>query len=151
VVLSSPGHVVYSAHDYGPSLFQQAWFNSATTPASLDAVWNKYWGYIYTQGTAPVWVGEFGTDNTASNIESSAAGSQGQWFESLVCYLSWTATWTFPSGQQIASGWSGVFTESGANVTVTNEPYNGSIAPGSSVTIGFTATGTAPSSLTVTC
>ena len=49
VVLSSPGHVVYSAHDYGPSLFQQAWFNSATTPASLDAVWNKYWGYIYAR------------------------------------------------------------------------------------------------------
>lgn len=97
VVLSSPGHVVYSAHDYGPSLFQQAWFNSAATPASLDAVWNKYWGYIYAQGTAPVWVGEFGTDNTASDVESSAAGSQGQWFESLVSYLSsnpWMG-WTY--------------------------------------------------------
>ena len=41
VVLSSPGHVVYSAHDYGPNLFQQTWFNSATTPTSLDAVWNR--------------------------------------------------------------------------------------------------------------
>ncbi len=249
VVLSSPGHVVYSAHDYGPSLFQQAWFNSATTSSSLDAVWNKYWGYIYAQGSAPVWVGEFGTDNTASDVESSAAGSQGQWFESLVSYLSsnpwmgwtywalngedaydlldgnydatpvsalkqsllagiqfplpgagngtpppsspppsspppaqlscaysvvnswsggfqaqvvisnagsaatssWTASWTFPGGQQVASSWSGVFTQSGANVTVTSEPYNGAIAPGSSVTIGFTANGTAPSSLTVTC
>ena len=29
VALSSAGHVVYSAHDYGPNLFQQAWFNSA--------------------------------------------------------------------------------------------------------------------------
>jgi len=244
VVLSSSGHVVYSAHDYGPSLFQQAWFNSATTPASLDAVWNKYWGYIYAQGTAPVWVGEFGTDNTASDVESTTAGSQGQWFQSLVSYIksnpwmgwtywalngedsydlldnnydatpvsalkqsllagiqfplpgagngtpppsspppatlscaysvanswsggfqaqvvisnagsgatsSWTASWTFPGGQQVASGWSGVFTQSGAKVTVTSEPYNGSIAPGSSVTIGFTANGTAPSSLTVTC
>src|SRR3984957_8835915 len=46
VTLSSPGHVVYSAHDYGPNLFQQAWFNSATTPASLDAVWNANWGYL---------------------------------------------------------------------------------------------------------
>ena len=57
VTLSSAGHVVYSAHDYGPNLFQQTWFNSSTTAASLDAVWNKYWGYIYAQGTAPVWVG----------------------------------------------------------------------------------------------
>ena len=41
--LNSPGHVVYSAHDYGPDLYQQAWFNSSTTPASLDGVWNQFW------------------------------------------------------------------------------------------------------------
>ncbi len=87
VTLSSPGHVVYSAHDYGPSLFQQTWFNSSTTPASLDAVWNGNWGYLYSQNTAPVWVGEFGTDNTASDVSSTAAGSQGQWFSSLVSYI----------------------------------------------------------------
>jgi len=95
VTLSSAGHVVYSAHDYGPDLFQQTWFNSSTTSASLDAVWNQYWGYIPQQGIAPLWVGEFGTDNTAADVSSSAAGSQGQWFSSLVSYiksnnLSWT-------------------------------------------------------------
>ena len=77
VTLSSAGHVVYSAHDYGPNLFQQTWFNSSTTAASLDAVWNKYWGYIYTQGTAPVWVGEFGTDNTASDVVVKHRGLAG--------------------------------------------------------------------------
>jgi endoglucanase len=87
VTLSSPGHVVYSAHDYGPSLFQQAWFNSSTTSASLDAVWNGNWGYLYAQNIAPVWVGEFGTDNTASDVQSSTAGSQGQWFSSLVSFI----------------------------------------------------------------
>jgi endoglucanase len=87
VVLNSAGHVVYSAHDYGPNLFVQTWFNSSTTSASLDAVWAKYWGYIYTSGTAPLWVGEFGTDNTAADVSSSAAGSQGQWFSSLVSYI----------------------------------------------------------------
>jgi endoglucanase len=87
VVLSEPDHVVYSAHDYGPDLYQQTWFNSSTTPASLDAVWNMYWGYIYADDIAPIWVGEFGTDNTASDIESTTPGSQGQWFESLVAYL----------------------------------------------------------------
>jgi endoglucanase len=87
VVLSSPGHVVYSAHDYGPSLFQQTWFNSSTTATSLDAVWNQNWGYLYASGTAPVWVGEFGTDNAAADVQSAAAGSQGQWFSDLVSYL----------------------------------------------------------------
>ena len=38
-------------------------------------------------GTAPVWVGEFGTTNNNSDIENSAAGSQGQWFQSLVTFL----------------------------------------------------------------
>jgi endoglucanase len=87
VVLSSPGHVVYSAHDYGPSLFQQTWFNSSTTAASLDAVWNQNWGYLYASSTAPVWVGEFGTDNAAADVQSGTAVSQGQWFEDLVAYL----------------------------------------------------------------
>src|SRR5579875_1961904 len=233
VVLSSPGHVVYSAHDYGPDLYQQTWFNSSTTPASLDAVWNKFWGYIYTQDIAPVWVGEFGTDNTASDIESSTPGSQGQWFESLVSYLksnpwmgwtywalngedpydlldsnydptpvsaekqsllasiefplpgagngsppptsspppscsasyslvnswsggfqaqvtltntgadalsSWTLSWTFPGNQQITSLWDGTYTQSGEQVTVSNESYNGTVAPGGTVTVGFTGT-----------
>jgi endoglucanase len=97
VVLSSPGHVVYSAHDYGPDLFEQTWFNSSTTPASLDAVWNQNWGYLYADDTAPVWVGEFGTDNSSADIESTVAGSQGQWFESLVSYLAanpWLG-WTY--------------------------------------------------------
>jgi endoglucanase len=96
VVLSSAGHVVYSAHDYGPVEFQQTWFNSSTTPASLDAVWNKYWGYIPQQGIAPLWVGEFGTDNVAADVSSTVAGSQGQWFSSLVSYIqSNSLSWTY--------------------------------------------------------
>jgi endoglucanase len=234
VVLNSPGHVVYSAHDYGPSLFQQTWFNSSTTPASLDAVWNKFWGYLYAQRTAPVWVGEFGTGNGAADTSSSTPGSQGQWFSALISYLTanpwlnwtywalngedsyalldsnydaapvstakqnllatvgfplpgastgspspspsgsaaplscravysvtgtwpggyqaqivlgntgtapispWTLVFTFGGDQKIASLWNASYTQSGEQVTVTNEPYNSSIAPGASVTVGFT-------------
>jgi len=97
VTLSVANQLVYSAHDYGPNLFQQSWFNGSTTPASLDAVWNKYWGYISVNNTAPVWLGEFGTDNTSTDIENTAAGSQGQWFQSLVGYLQNNSTinWTY--------------------------------------------------------
>ncbi len=97
VTLSSPGHVVYSAHDYGPNLFQQTWFNSSTSAASLDAVWNQFWGYLYTSDTAPVWVGEFGTGNGATDVSDSTAGSQGQWFSDLVSFISsnkWMG-WTY--------------------------------------------------------
>jgi fibronectin type 3 domain-containing protein len=87
VVLNTPNHVVYSAHDYGPNLFGQSWFNSNTTDSSLVGVWTKFWGYLNANGIAPVWVGEFGTTNNNSDIENSTPGSQGQWFQSLVSFL----------------------------------------------------------------
>lgn len=87
VVLNVGNQLVYSAHDYGPNLYQQPWFNSNTTQSSLNAIWHQFWGYISAGGTAPVWVGEFGTDNNTSDIENTTPGSQGQWFESLISYL----------------------------------------------------------------
>ena len=87
IVLNVSNQLVYSAHDYGPALFRQSWFNANTTAASLDAVWNRFWGYISAAGTAPVWLGKFGTDNSDNDVRYSAPGSQGQWFQSLVYYL----------------------------------------------------------------
>ena len=87
VVLNVANQLVYSAHDYGPNLYGQSWFNSNTTQTSLNGIWNNFWGFISSSGTAPVWLGEFGTDNNISDIQNSAAGSQGQWFQSLISYL----------------------------------------------------------------
>jgi endoglucanase len=108
VALRTPHKVVYSAHDYGPDLFHQNWFNSTTSTASLfTSIWDTNWGFISNQKIAPVWVGEFGTPNTSDNCDPNAClggdpnvniapGSQGQWFASMVQYLgvhpqiSWT-------------------------------------------------------------
>lgn len=87
VTLNVANRLVYSAHDYGPSLFRQSWFNGSTSFSTLSSVWNKFWGYINVNRTAPVLVGEFGTDNNSPNIENATPGSQGQWFQSLVNYL----------------------------------------------------------------
>jgi hypothetical protein len=60
---------------------------------------------------------------------------------STTALTSWTLTWTFANGQTVSSLWNGVETQSGANVTVKNESYNGSIAAGGSLTgIGFNGT-----------
>lgn len=180
VTLSSAGHVVYSAHDYGPDLFQQTWFNASTTSASLDAVWSKYWGYIPQQGIAPLWVGEFGTDNTAAAVSSSTAGSQGQWFSSLVSYiqannLSWTywalngedsyalldngydATPALAAKQSllatIQDPLSGAGTGTGtpsSTPTSTSTPTGGSTTPSSSPTATATATSGSGGSCTAT-
>jgi cellulase/cellobiase CelA1 len=65
----------------------------------------------------------------------------------------WQLGWAFPGDQKINSLWNGSYTQSGPQVAVTPASYNGTIAPGSSVTVGFTATdttGSAPPSA-VTC
>ena len=97
IALNVANRLVYSAHDYGPNLFQQGWFNSGTTFSSLSSVWNKFWGYINVNRIAPVLVGEFGTDNNASDIQSVTPGSQGQWFQSLVNFLQNNSSlnWTY--------------------------------------------------------
>jgi endoglucanase len=87
VVLDVQNQLVYTARDYGPALLRQSWFNANTTAASLDAVRNQFWGYISAASTAPVWLSEFGTDNSSADIESPVPGSQGQWFQSLITYL----------------------------------------------------------------
>jgi endoglucanase len=87
VVLNVGNRLVYSAHDYGPNLYQQSWFNSSTTYSNLVAVWTKFWAYLSLNNTAPVWVGEFGTTNNNIDIESNSPGSQGQWFQSIVTFM----------------------------------------------------------------
>jgi hypothetical protein len=49
--------------------------------------------------------------------------------------------------------WNGVYTQSGQAVTVTNQPYNGTIPAGGSLTVGFTAnvTGTNNAPASITC
>ena len=271
VTLSVANQLVYSAHDYGPNLYQQSWFNGSTTPTSLDATWNKYWGYISGAGIAPVWLGEYdatpvsslkqslltsiqfplsggsttpgftlapsasalaitqgktatdtvtvtdvngftgsvtlaasglpsgvtvayGTNPTTSTSvltftatstattgtatvtingtsgsttatttialtvgsggggactvdyvispqNSSAFGAAITIVNGPTAITSWTLAWSFANGQTVASLWNGIETQSGANVTVKNEPYNGSIAAGGTLTgIGFNGT-----------
>ena len=87
VHLSIPGRLVYSVHVYGPTEYAQSWFNAATTPASLAALYHRHWGFISESGIAPVWIGEFGTPNNDADVSSTEPGSEGQWFQALVAYL----------------------------------------------------------------
>ncbi len=54
----------------------------------------------------------------------------------------WTLTFTLPSGQTITSGWNASYSPSSGQVTARNVTHNATIAPNSSVTVGFQATHT---------
>jgi cellulose 1,4-beta-cellobiosidase len=53
---------------------------------------------------------------------------------------SWTLRWSFTAGQHVDSGWNGTFSQTGAQVTVANAPYNGSLGTGATVAPGFNGT-----------
>lgn len=55
---------------------------------------------------------------------------------------SWTAGWAFTNSESVRSGWGGSWMQSGADVTITNASWNGAIASGGSVSIGYTGAGT---------
>ncbi|HEY6786069.1 MAG TPA: putative Ig domain-containing protein, partial [Trebonia sp.] len=49
----------------------------------------------------------------------------------------WSLTFTFPGDEKITSNFNGGFSQTGENATLTNASYNGTIAPGASITDGF--------------
>ncbi|MFI6824908.1 cellulose binding domain-containing protein [Micromonospora sp. NPDC050187] len=51
----------------------------------------------------------------------------------------WTLTYPLPAGQQVTGSWNATVTQNGSTVTARNLSYNGTIAPGSSVTFGHQA------------
>lgn len=79
ITLNVADRVVYSAHDYPSTVFNQRWFSDPGFPDNLPAVWDQFWGFIYKSDTAPVLLGEFGTN--------LATASDQAWLQTLVRYL----------------------------------------------------------------
>lgn len=53
--------IVYSPHDYGPSVFAQTWFDKDFTEQTLlDDYWYDTWAYINAEDIAPELIGEWG-------------------------------------------------------------------------------------------
>jgi endoglucanase len=80
VRLSRPDKLVYSAHDYGPELWSQPWFQAKNFPQNLPQVWRRHWGYLPSATGVPVLMGEFGGRSVGQD-------KGGQWQRGLVAYL----------------------------------------------------------------
>ena len=80
--------------------------------------------------TTSQWAGGFTANVTINNTSTSAING-------------WTLKFTFPGDQEITSSWNtGSNSQSGEAVTLTNASYNGAIAAGGNVSIGFQGTWT---------
>ena len=89
----------------------------ATTSALAAA------GCQVTYTVSSQWPGGFGANVTITDLGSAVS--------------SWQLAWSFTAGQTITQLWNGAYTQSGANVTVGNTSYNGSIPSGGSTSFGF--------------
>jgi len=53
--------LVYSPHDYGPTVYEQPWFKKGYTYESLyKDCWKDNWMFIHENNTAPLLIGEWG-------------------------------------------------------------------------------------------
>jgi hypothetical protein len=66
----------------------------------------------------------------------------------------WSLSFTLPdAGQKIVQGWNGIWAQTGSNVTVSSASWNGAVATGGTLAVGFIGTSTggnpAPTKFTV--
>ncbi|MFG2089795.1 cellulase family glycosylhydrolase [Spirillospora sp. NPDC048824] len=74
------------------------------------------------------WDGGFNAQVTITNTGSAAVDG-------------WTLAFAFPGDQRISQGWSATWSQDGDDVAATSLDWNDALAPGASLTIGFSATG----------
>ena len=75
------------------------------------------------------WPGGFTAQVVITNTGSTAISS-------------WSLVFTFPGDQKITSNFNGGYSQTGETATLTNASYNGAIAPGANLTVGFQGTWT---------
>ncbi|MDQ2104198.1 cellulase family glycosylhydrolase [Azospirillum isscasi] len=71
--------LVYSVHDYPPSMAGFGWFSDASYPNNMKDIWTDAWGWIVQKDIAPVLVGEFGT-----RMETT---QDTQWLNAIAKYM----------------------------------------------------------------
>ena len=82
---SGTSQIVYSPHDYGPSVYAQSWFylndktKTFTEQTLLDDYWYDTWAYINDQDIAPLLIGEWGGHMDGAENQ--------QWMELLRDYM----------------------------------------------------------------
>ncbi|MFH8608281.1 glycosyl hydrolase family 18 protein [Streptomyces sp. NPDC018029] len=86
---------------------------------------------------------------TYAKTQDWGSGFEGKWTiknTGTTSISSWNVAWDFPTGTRVTSAWDATVTNSGNRWTAKNLGWNGTLAPGASVSFGFNGTGSgAPS------
>ncbi|MCB5165169.1 glycoside hydrolase family 18 chitinase [Streptomyces bambusae] len=81
---------------------------------------------------------------TYTKVSDWGSGFEGKWTiknTGTTSLSSWAVEWDYPTGTRVTSAWDATVTSSGNHWTGKNLGWNGTLAPGASVTFGFNGTG----------
>ncbi|MEU8616909.1 glycoside hydrolase family 18 chitinase [Streptomyces sp. NPDC048623] len=81
---------------------------------------------------------------TYQKTQDWGTGFEGKWTvknTGTTTLSSWTVEWDFPSGTAVTSAWDATVTSSGTHWTAKNVGWNGTLAPGATISFGFNGTG----------
>jgi endoglucanase len=118
VTLNVANRVVYSPHEYDNGVFNQTWFSASNFPNNMDALYDKWWGYLHKNNIAPIMVGEFGS------LLNDA--QDGVWLSHLMSYLGSGATgmsWTFWCLNPNSGDTGGILLDDWTTVNTTKHNY----------------------------
>ncbi len=90
IQLSDPSKLMYSAHEYGPEVAPQDWFDAPNFPQNMPQIWNDNYHYLYNEGTSPIFLGEFGIKN-----QDAFGGIAFTWFTEFTGFMGDIYSWTF--------------------------------------------------------
>ncbi|MCX2924244.1 glycoside hydrolase family 18 chitinase [Streptomyces sp. NEAU-W12] len=82
---------------------------------------------------------------TYAKTQDWGSGFEGTWTvknTGTTALSAWTVEWDFPSGTSVTSSWDADVTSSGNHWTARNKSWNGTLAPGASVSFGLNGSGT---------
>ncbi|MEU4267202.1 glycoside hydrolase family 18 chitinase [Streptomyces sp. NPDC026092] len=86
---------------------------------------------------------------TYTKVQDWGTGFEGKWTVKNTgdtTLSSWQVEWDYPAGTAVTSAWDATVTSSGTHWTAKNVGWNGTLAPGASISFGFNGTGSgAPS------
>ncbi len=79
IQLSIPEKLMYSPHEYGPTVFNQTWFSAPDFPNNMRDIWEEQFNFIHTQEISPLLIGELGI--------KEEGGKDEQWFKEFINFI----------------------------------------------------------------
>lgn len=92
VVLNVQNQLVYSAHTYPATVDTETWSTLFNKVPDLTTAWTKLFGYIAQQNIAPLFIGEYGANYTAT--------ADLTWMQTLTSFANTQAGAGLQAGQQ---------------------------------------------------